>query len=156
MISPFRTSVTCRYVWLRTFGEDMCLTEIPLIRPVDLPFIQEEMMLCWLSGEMARRIDNNTIVGFLTDGHDLRDTIVKVWHPKNLYRSSVKRQPVITNVAQISETFVNKKCHQAVFKVLSSKPTLSRISKLHFKVDVECRKSDVESVIYRIVIDRIE
>ena len=97
---------------------------------------------------MARRIGNNATMGFLSDDHYLRDTIVKVRRQENLYRSmeSVKHQAVMTHVAKISKTFINKNAIKLVFKVLSWKPTLSAISKLHFKVGVEYRKSDVKLV----------
>ena len=49
-----------------------------VIRPVHLPFIQEEMTSWCISDEMARRSGNNTKIGFLTDDYDIKDTIVKV------------------------------------------------------------------------------
>ena len=52
--------------------------KIDVIRPVNLPFIQDEMTLSGISYEMARRTGNNAKMGFLTDDHDLRDTIVNV------------------------------------------------------------------------------
>ena len=126
--------------------------KIDIIRHVNLPFIQEEMTLWWISDET------------LTTGKDwqqckdglsywwprLIETIVKVRRRDIWYRTTegVKRQPVMTHVAQISKTFMNNKKNaiELVFKVLSSKQTLPAISKLHFEVGVECRKSDVKSV----------
>ena len=60
---------------------------IGVLRPVNLP-------LWWVSDEMARRIDDNTKMGLITDDHDLRDTIVKVRRHEIIYRAteSVKRQ----------------------------------------------------------------
>ena len=121
--------------------------KINKIRPVNLPFIQEEITLRWISDVTAIRTGNNAKMGFLSVDHDLRDTIVKVRHREILYRTmeSVKRQPVMTYVARISKTFMNQNAIKLVIKVLSSKPTLSAISKLHFKSVIECRKSDVKS-----------
>ena len=52
--------------------------KIDVIRPVNLPLIQEEMTLWWISDKITRRIGNIAKMGFLTKDHDLRDTIVKV------------------------------------------------------------------------------
>ena len=88
--------------------------KIDVIRPVNLPLIQTQMTLLWISDETARRTGNNAKMGFLTDDNDLRDTIVKVRCQEFWYRTteSVKRQPVMTYVTQISKTFMNEKCHQ--------------------------------------------
>ena len=68
-------------------------------------------------------------MGFIADDHDFRDTIMKVRRREILYRTteSVKRQPLMTYVAQISKTFLHKNAIKLVFKVLSIKPTLSSI-----------------------------
>ena len=62
---------------------------------------------------MARMTENNAKMGFLTYDDDLRDTIVKVGSREIWYHTteSIKRQPVMTQVAQTSKTFMNKKCH---------------------------------------------
>ena len=52
--------------------------KIDVIRPVNLPFIQEEMTLWWISDETENKTDNIAKMGFLTDDYDLRDTLVKV------------------------------------------------------------------------------
>ena len=53
-------------------------------------------------------------MGFHSDNHDFIDTLVQVRRREIWYRTtqSVKRQRVITYVAQISKTFMNEKCHQ--------------------------------------------
>ena len=83
--------------------------KIYVIRPVNLPFIQEEMTLWWISDETARRTGNNAKFGF-----EVRDTLMKVRRREILYRSteSVKRLPAMTYVALFSKTFMNPKCHQ--------------------------------------------
>ena len=88
--------------------------KIDVIRHANLPFIQEEMTLWWVSDETARKTGNNAKMGFLSDDHNLKDTIVYVRRREIWYRStpSVKRQAFMTYVAQISKTFMNKKCHQ--------------------------------------------
>ena len=99
---------------------------------------------------MTRRIGNNAKTGFITDDHDLRETIAKVRRREILYLStkSLKRQPVnearSSNFKDIDE--LNKNAIKLVFKVLSSKPTLFAISKLQFLVGIEYRKSGVKSV----------
>ena len=62
-------------------------------------------------------------MGFLTYNDDLRDKIVKVGGREiwNRTTESVKRQPVMTQVAQTSKTFRNKKnaiktCVQGLIK----------------------------------------
>ena len=94
--------------------------KIDVIRPVKLPFIRVEMTLWWISDETARRTGNNAKLGFLTDDHHLRDTIIKVRRQEIRYRrtESVKRQPVMTYVAQISKMFMNQKCHQTCVQCL--------------------------------------
>ena len=77
--------------------------KIDVIRPVNIPFIQKEMTLWWISDETARRIGNNAKIDFVTDDLDLRDTAWKVrrrdiWYPTT---ESVKRQPIMTHVDQI-------------------------------------------------------
>ena len=52
--------------------------KIDVIRPVNLPFIHEEMTLLCISNKTTRRTGNKAIIGFFTDEHDLRDTILKV------------------------------------------------------------------------------
>ena len=49
--------------------------KIDEIRPVNLPFIQEEMTLCWISDVMARMTGSNAKVGVRADDHYLIDTI---------------------------------------------------------------------------------
>ena len=51
--------------------------KINVIRPVNLPFIQEEPKFWLISDETTRRTGNYAKMGFLTDDHDLKDTIVK-------------------------------------------------------------------------------
>ena len=93
--------------------------KIIVLRHVSLPFSQEEMTLWWISNETARRTGNNTKMGFLTHEHDLRDTIVKVRRReiRNRTTESVKRQPVMTYVAQISKTCMNKNAIKRVFNI---------------------------------------
>ena len=67
--------------------------KINVIRLLNLLFIQEEMTLWWICDETARKTGNNAKTGFLTDDHDLRDTIVKVKRQEIWYHTteSVKR-----------------------------------------------------------------
>ena len=41
--------------------------KIDVIRPVNRPYIQEEMTLRWISDETATRTGNNAKIDFLTD-----------------------------------------------------------------------------------------
>ena len=88
--------------------------KIDVTRHVNHSLIQEEMTLWWISDKTTKRTGNIANMGFLTDDHDLRDTTMKERHRNILYRTteSIKRQPVMTYIAQISKTFRNKKCHQ--------------------------------------------
>ena len=79
------------------------LFKIDVIRPVNLPLIQDEMTLSWISDETARRTDNNAKMDFLTDDHDLRDTLVNIrrWEMGYCTTESIKRKPVMMYVAHI-------------------------------------------------------
>ena len=59
---------------------------------------------------------------------------------------SEKRQPVMTHVAQISKKFMNQKCHQTCVQCLIKLANFVRDLKTAFLVGVECRKSDVKSI----------
>ena len=92
------------------------------------------MTLLWISDETARKTGNNAIIGFLTDDHHLRDTIVKVRRQEIWYRltENVKRQPVMTHVAEITKTFMNQKCNQACVQGLIKEANLVRDLKTAF------------------------
>ena len=104
-------------IWLwsrRITSREMANAEnsfkLDVIRHVNLLLIQAEMTLWWISDETASRTGSNAKMGFLTHDHDLRDTIMKVIYREIWYRTteSVRRQPVMTYVVQISKTFVNR------------------------------------------------
>ena len=67
--------------------------KIDVIRPGKLPFIQEEMMVWWISVETAIRTDNNA--GFLSDDHDLTGTSLKRKTPTNLISYDRERKTSI-------------------------------------------------------------
>ena len=69
---------SCRITSLKIEKDVKNSFKIDVISPVSPPFIQEEMALLWLSDEMARKTGSNAKIGFLTDDHDLGDTIVKL------------------------------------------------------------------------------
>ena len=48
------------------------LLKIDVIKPINLPFIQEKMTLWWISDETARRTGNNAKMGFLTEDSNRR------------------------------------------------------------------------------------
>ena len=108
--------------------------KIDVTRPINLPFIQWEMTLWWISDETTRWTGKNAIIGFLADDHDLRDTIEKVGRREIWYRTteSVKRQPFMTYVSQISKMFMNQKCHQTCVQYLIKKINFVRDLKTAF------------------------
>ena len=59
------------------------------------------MTLLQQTVKTASKTDNTTKIGFLTDDHYLRGTLLKVKRRGHLYdaTASVKRQPVMPNVA---------------------------------------------------------
>ena len=84
---------------------------IDVIRPVNLPFNQEEMTLWGIRDETAGRTDNIEKMDFQIEDNDLRDTctilkvrILEIWYCKT---ESINRQPVTTYEVQISMTFRN-------------------------------------------------
>ena len=82
--------------------------KIDVIRPVNLLLIQEEMPLRWIRDETARRTGNIENMGFLTDDHDLRDTIMKVRTPKNMISYDGERKTSTcydVYIAQIKDVY---------------------------------------------------
>ena len=109
--------------------------KIDVIRPVNLPFIQEEMTLCWISDKTARWTDSNAKIACRADNHDLRDTISENLTPRKLISYDGERKTSTCYDALSShfkDVYESKNAIKLVFKVLSSKPTSSAISKLHF------------------------
>ena len=114
-----------------------------------LPFIQDEMKLWSLRDKTPSQTCSTAKMGFPTDDYYLRDTILKAGHRQIWYRTtgSVKRHPAMSFAAQLSNTFMNRRSIQTCLHDLFKLTNFVPISELHFQEGVECRKSDVNSVI---------
>ena len=123
-----------------------------MIRPVNILFIQEEMMSWWLRRQLTSRTCNTAKVCFLTEDDYLRDTFLKVRRRQIWYRTMkvVKREPVMTFVTQMLKDVYK-------YKMPSNLSSWSSICRLDCRSDSPCPCfSKTLSLVYLLMTRRVK